>query len=194
MVLNYENKLHLLYERNKYNDVLVDDYGQLCFSFMSKCKYGVPLEEVHQPRFKSYIFDGIGIFCLANKIKYKKNGVLINDRIAPFDSVVAYTGVVDINGKPIYTKDFVKIDELGWCGFVFMTNDGGICVESPTGFSCNPNNIERICNTVVREYENNICFEPGFFDTFRKSYKDFMNDNRILMNLNKYNEYGLEVK
>ena len=87
MVLK-KNKLHLLYERNKYNDVLVDSYGQLCFPFMSKCRYDVPIEEIGQPRFKAHTFDGIEVYHYSDTIKYKKDGVLIDGKLVPFDTVV----------------------------------------------------------------------------------------------------------
>ena len=67
-----KNKLHLLYERNKYDDVLVDSYGQLCFPFMSKCRYDVPLEEIKQPRFKAHTFDGIEVYHYSDTIRYNQ--------------------------------------------------------------------------------------------------------------------------
>ena len=193
MVLK-KNKLHLLYERNKYNDVLVDSYGQLCFPFMSKCRYDVPIEEIGQPRFKAHTFDGIEVYHYSDTIKYKKDGVLIDGKLVPFDTVVAYTGVVDINGKPIYTKDFVRTDEIGWCGFVFMAREGAICIESPSGFSTNPSNIERIGNPIIGDYEADAQVPHNFFDLLEEKYKDFMNNNRILMNWIGYNSYGLDIK
>ena len=75
-----------------------------------------------------------------------------------------------------------------------MAREGGICIESPSGFSTNPSNIERIGNPIIGDYEADAQVPHNFFDLLEEKYKDFMNNNRILMNWIGYNSYGLDIR
>lgn len=145
--------LHLNYERKGFRDFVTDETGQIWFPWATQCEYDV--EKKDWPRWVGYFMEDENtlIKVRGDKVKLQKDGVKFNNKwLVPFDCCCKYTGVVDINGKPIYTKDYVKIDELGWTGFVYQDRDmHGICVEGIGGFSDCPYLIERLGNPVLGE-------------------------------------------
>lgn len=77
----------------------------------------------------------------------------------PFAAETIYKDhkVYDINGREIKDGDYVRTDELGWCGFAFYSDDDKDYILSITGsggFSCDPYNIEWLGNPFTDEWSN----------------------------------------
>lgn len=65
--------------------------------------------------------------------------------------------IYDINGREIKDGDYVRTDELGWCGFAFYASENEEYVLSITGsggFSCDPFNVEWLGNPLTGEWSN----------------------------------------
>lgn len=77
-------------------------------------------------------------------------------------SVCRCTACKDINGRLIYEKDFVKTNEIGWCGFAFIEDEDDdfeikhpVCIRGSGGFSYLPYGLEWLASPVFGEYEEN---------------------------------------
>lgn len=186
--------LHIYYDRNRFHlhDTIIDDNGQFYWPFATLCEYGVK-RRYDWPEWITYfrLDENTLVRTQADSVKFKSDGVHFDKKyIAPFDCCVRYTGVVDINGKPIYTKDYVKIDELGWTGFVYQDRDlKGIYVEGIGGFSSNPFQIEKLGNPVLGDVS------PWLEEFLEVIEKDFMIHNHIPLNTpRKFNKMEICLK
>lgn len=182
--------LHLVYDKKSYEDLVIDETGQIWFPSMTQCDYNVEKKPRWPEWWGVYKQENSLLKIWAEKVKMTSKGVLFHKTLIPFDCCCRYTGVVDINGKPIYTKDYVKIDELGWIGFVYQERDlKGICVEGIGGFSSCPYLIERLGNPILGDIDEKL---KNHLLTVEK---DFMIHNSIPLNTSiEYNILGLNLR
>lgn len=122
--------VHLGYDKANHRDYVysVDENGdkQLEFDELYHATYDAPLPE-DSPRYLAYyeLPDGSKTFVKGDFIEEKANSDIVQlsrekgfpAYDVPKENVFEYTGVLDINGYPIYEWDYVRIDELGWTGF-----------------------------------------------------------------------------
>lgn len=87
--------------------------------------------------------------------------------------------VYDINGRKIEECDYVRTDELGWCGFAFYNNfktlDYTLAIEGSGGFSVDPYNIEWLGSPKENYWVDNKAREQCF-----KYESDFMKKKKII--------------
>lgn len=202
--------VHLGYDKANHRDYVysVDENGDKQFEFdeLYHATYNAPLPE-DSPRYLAYyeLPGGSKTFVKGDFIKESANSNVVQlsrekgfpAYDVPKENVFEYTGVLDINGNPIYEWDYVKIDELGWTGFAFKRekdeNFGpGICIEGTGGFSSDPCKIEILASPfVVKEFpdsEHNeelyklnasiLEFEKDFIEKRRdaKPLKDYQHE------------------
>lgn len=184
--------MNLIYDKCSHQDLLIDN-GQLCFDFASFCNSSYSNKPLSWPLLKGVVkLKGILSLSLlhplidhyilevhcTNKLKLKKDRGYIFDDYPSYikpENCCVFTGYFDINGLPLYTKDYVKIDELGWTGFIFQVKDG-ISVRGAGGFSYYPNQIQRIGNPTLGELTENAARHILSFE------KEFMDENEIPFN------------
>ena len=169
--------MKLIYDRDSHQDFLVDSGGQLCFEFASYCNEICPNRPLSWPILKGFSEGVYG----TNKLILRKNfGYIFRDlHLHPFyikpENCCIFTGYFDVNGEPLYTKDYVKIDELGWCGFIFQEKDG-ISVRGAGGFSYYPSQIQRIGNPTLGQLTEDVARRIFSHE------KEFMDENKIPFN------------
>ena len=119
-----------------------------------------------------------------DEVKETKEGFYINDEYLPKDktSVCKCLMCTDINGKLLYEKDFVKTDEMDWCGFAMLEKGpdeifgikNPVCVLGKGGFSYLPSLLEWIASPIFGEYR-----KQNDKEYLMRVEKDFMKENDV---------------
>lgn len=100
-------------------------------------------------------------------------------------SVCKCTHCKDINGRLLYEKDYVRTNELMWCGFVFLgdKDDSDLIAKHPLsvigsgGFSYLPTALEWIASPIFNEYREP--FEAKDKAYLQKKELEFMKEADI---------------
>lgn len=175
------SKYHLGYDREKARKEHIYDYvfeldenrdQQLVFPEFVYSEYNAPLPEDWPRYFAFYeLPDGSKTYVQGDFVEevVGKDVVKLSREKGspaydiPKENVFEYTGVLDINGRPIYEWDYVKIDELGWTGFAFKREKSedypwdGINIEGSGGFASDPSRIEVIMNPfLLNNFESDL--------------------------------------
>lgn len=189
-------QLHLGYDRNTHTDFVfeIDEYGkkQIVFDEFVYVTYNAPLPYDY-PKYKGIIQASNSIIYVQGDAiaeTYKDTVNLVQEKGQKIygikkDNLFEYTGVLDINGRPIYEWDYVKVDELGWSGFAFKktANEDSlnpeIIIEGAGGFSCDPCRIEVILNPFA-----DVTIDSDYYDFYKdrerilEREKEFLKEKR----------------